>query len=127
MIRLFVVAEMTLVRLHFGQKTVQSQLGPSTEGASQDRLLSDCGGGDFICAPFVNAQSTASTEGQVIDHSGSVIPAVEIKAISRAIAVERTTNTHDLGRYQISALPVGEYRIEVRAADSAPRSWSRCK
>src|SRR6185503_12491632 len=61
------------------------------------------------------AQSTASIEGQVLDQNGSAIPAVEIKALSRAIVVERTTITDGLGRYEITALPVGDYRIEVRA------------
>ncbi len=58
-----------------------------------------------------NAQSTASIEGRVLDQNGSAIPAVEIKALSRAIVVERTDG---LGRYEITALPVGDYRIEVR-------------
>src|SRR5262245_51808334 len=61
------------------------------------------------------AQSTASIEGQVVDQNAAVITAVEIKAINRSIAVERATVTDDAGRYQITALPVGDYRLEVRA------------
>src|SRR5262245_61251216 len=67
------------------------------------------------CAPAVYAQSTASIEGQIIDQNGAVITGVVIKAINRSIAVERATATDDDGRYQITALPVGDYRLEVSA------------
>jgi hypothetical protein len=63
-----------------------------------------------------NAQSTASIEGQIIDQDGAVIPKVEVKAISRSIAVERATLSDDAGRYQITALPVGEYQLEIKAS-----------
>lgn len=69
----------------------------------------------FQVAVEVSAQSTATIEGLVSDQNGAILSGVEIKAISRAIAVERITVTDDDGRYQISALPVGDYRIEVTA------------
>jgi hypothetical protein len=63
----------------------------------------------------IRAQSSASIEGRITDQNGALVPNAEIKALNQAIAVERTTTTDDSGRYQINALPVGEYRIEVRA------------
>jgi hypothetical protein len=67
----------------------------------------------FCC--HVHGQSTASIEGQVTDQNGAVVPGVEIKALNRAIAVARVTTSDNGGRYQIDALPVGDYRIEVSA------------
>ncbi|HEX3232474.1 MAG TPA: TonB-dependent receptor, partial [Pyrinomonadaceae bacterium] len=39
----------------------------------------------------------------------------EINAVSREIGISRTSTTDDAGRYQIAALPVGPYRVEVKA------------
>jgi hypothetical protein len=63
----------------------------------------------------VHAHSTASIEGQVIDQHGAILPAVEITVVSRETGTTRVARTDDEGRYQIVALPVGSYRIEVRA------------
>jgi hypothetical protein len=63
----------------------------------------------------VHAQSTASIEGQVSDQNDAIVPRAEIRVINRAIAIERTVLTDESGRYRISALPVGDYRIEVKA------------
>jgi hypothetical protein len=63
----------------------------------------------------VHAQSTASIEGQVIDQLGSILNEVEITVVSRESALKRIVATDEDGRYQISGLPVGRYRIEVKA------------
>jgi len=63
----------------------------------------------------VHAQSTASIEGEVSDQSGAVVPAAEIGAVNRETGIKRIAVTDEAGRYQIVALPVGDYRIEVRA------------
>jgi Carboxypeptidase regulatory-like domain len=63
----------------------------------------------------VHAQSTASIEGQVNDQHGAIAPGVEITVVSSEIGLRRVAVTDDDGRYQIAALPVGSYRIEVRA------------
>ena len=68
----------------------------------------------LLCNP-VHAQSTASIEGQVNDQYGAIVPGVEITVVSREIGLRRVAVTDDDGRYQIPALPVGSYRIEVRA------------
>jgi len=61
------------------------------------------------------AQSTALIEGQVTDQNGAVVVGAEVKAVSRPIAVERRTLTDADGRYQITAIPVGDYELEVKA------------
>ena len=63
----------------------------------------------------VHAHSTASLEGQVIDQHGAIVPSVEIAVVSHEIGITRVALTDEEGRYQIAALPVGSYRIEVRA------------
>ena len=67
-----------------------------------------------ICVQ-IHAQSNAAIEGLVTDSQGAVVTVAEIKAIGTAIAVERITKTDDSGRYEIQALPVGLYRVEVKA------------
>src|SRR5262245_8341644 len=71
-----------------------------------------------LLAPWlqVYAQSTASIAGRIIDQSGAVIAGVEIRASSRSIGVDRVAVTDALGVYQIAAVPVGDYRLEVRAS-----------
>jgi hypothetical protein len=61
------------------------------------------------------AQSTASIEGRVVDQNGAVIAGVTITATNSAIAVERVTTSDGSGRYQLPALPVGNYTVAARA------------
>lgn len=61
------------------------------------------------------AQSTASLEGQLRDQNDDVVPLAEVSAIRRETHVTRTVVSDDGGWYQIPALPVGTYRIEVKA------------
>ena len=61
------------------------------------------------------AQSTASIEGQVFDQQGAVIPGVRIAAKSPATGVQRTATSDTSGRYQLAALPVGDYTVGVSA------------
>jgi Carboxypeptidase regulatory-like domain/TonB dependent receptor-like, beta-barrel len=68
----------------------------------------------LLCPP-VHAQSTAAFEGQVNDQKGAIVPAVEISVIRHDIGTKRVAVTDDEGRYQIAALPVGSYRVELRA------------
>ena len=65
----------------------------------------------------VHAQSTASIEGQVTDPDGAVVRGVEVTSISRQLGSRRTVVTDDEGRFQLAALAVGDYRVEVRATD----------
>src|SRR5262245_59279785 len=61
------------------------------------------------------AQSTGTLEGNVTDQDSSSIEGAEVTAFNEAIGILRTAETDKFGRYQIAALPVGDYRMEVRA------------
>ena len=68
-----------------------------------------------LLSTCANAQSTSSIEGLIIDQHGSLVSKAEITASDPLIGVTRQAVTDDSGRYQIAALPVGDYRLEVRA------------
>jgi Carboxypeptidase regulatory-like domain len=61
------------------------------------------------------AQSTAALLGRVIDANNAVVPRAKITVRNMETAMERIGETDDQGNYQIGALPVGAYRVEVRA------------
>jgi len=72
-----------------------------------------------VRAPFHKearrTQSTATLRGRVLDPHGSVVPGAKITVSNRETGVERTAQSDDDGDYQIAALPVGSYAVEVRA------------
>jgi len=61
-------------------------------------------------------QSTATVQGAVTDSKGAVVPNATVVVRNKATSIERTTQTDSDGNYQIAALPVGTYAIEVRAS-----------
>ena len=67
-------------------------------------------------APRVPVQSTAILQGRVLDQNGAVVPRARILAKGIATGLERVGETDGAGNYQIAALPVGYYRVEVTAA-----------
>lgn len=74
-----------------------------------------------------HAQSTASIDGLVTDQQGAFIVRAEVTATDPAIGVTRMAVTDDAGRYQIAALPVGDYRLEVRAGGFQTRIIERVR
>jgi outer membrane receptor protein involved in Fe transport len=62
------------------------------------------------------AQSTAVVQGLVTDPSGAVVPNAKIIVRNIATGFERSTETDSSGNYQVAALPVGVYRVEVQAS-----------
>ncbi|HZN12026.1 MAG TPA: TonB-dependent receptor [Blastocatellia bacterium] len=73
-----------------------------------------------LLAPAL-AQSTAAIQGTVTDPSGAVVAGARVTVRSPATGVERTTQTDESGIYQIAALPVGVYRVEVQAQGFGPQ------
>src|SRR5258705_1222469 len=69
----------------------------------------------LILCSSVCAQSTGSIEGQAVDERGAVVQGAQITARSQAIGVRRVTETDAAGRYQVAALPLGDYHLEVQA------------
>ena len=66
-------------------------------------------------APHAHFQSTAVLRGRVVDKNGAVLSRAQISAQHIATGLMRTGETDSEGNYQIAALPVGNYRVEVRA------------
>src|SRR6185503_4523215 len=65
--------------------------------------------------PRAYFQSTAVLQGRVLDQNGAVVPRAQISAQTTATGFARTGETDHDGNYQIAALPVGTYRVEVKA------------
>jgi len=62
-----------------------------------------------------SAQSTATVQGTITDSKGAVVPSATVIVRNKATSIERTAQTDSDGNYQVAALPVGTYAIEVRA------------
>src|SRR5215218_10043059 len=60
------------------------------------------------------AQSTATLQGTVTDSKGAVLPNATVIVRNRNTSTERTIQTDSDGNYQLAALPVGLYSVEVR-------------
>jgi Carboxypeptidase regulatory-like domain/TonB dependent receptor len=74
----------------------------------------------FLFAGAAWAQSTGTITGTVTDQTGSVIPNAAIAVKNQATGESRTTATDDAGIYLVPSLPVGKYRIEVKASGMQP-------
>src|SRR5262245_24388410 len=61
------------------------------------------------------AQSTATLTGRVVDSSGAVVNGVSLTVSHRETGVDRFAQTDKEGNYQVAALPIGTYRIEVQS------------
>jgi hypothetical protein len=68
------------------------------------------------------AQSTATLRGTVTDQTGAVLPNAKITARNQATGIERSTASDATGNYQIAALPVGTYDVQVSAANMAAQT-----
>src|SRR6476620_5731920 len=73
----------------------------------------------FVPGPCASSrmvfQSTAVLQGRVVDQNGFVVPRTEVSVRNNATGIARTGETDSEGNYQIAALPVGTYRVEVKA------------
>ncbi|HLG16039.1 MAG TPA: TonB-dependent receptor [Blastocatellia bacterium] len=61
------------------------------------------------------AQSTSTIQGAVTDQAGAAVAGAKVIVRNQATGFERTTESDATGNYQVAALPVGKYRIEVQA------------
>src|ERR1043165_394263 len=69
--------------------------------------------GLLVSSPVL-AQSTATLQGTVTDAKGAVLPNATVTVRNKATSTERTAQTDTNGNYQVAALPVGTYSIEVK-------------
>jgi hypothetical protein len=74
-----------------------------------------------VLTPTASAQSTASLRGRVVDEQGAGVAGAQIGLRNQATGEERTTASDRTGEYQIAALPVGVYQLEVKAGGFQPR------
>ena len=81
----------------------------------------------LVFATSVFAQSTASVEGSITDQHGALVGRAEIIANDPAIGITRRVVSDNSGRYQIAALPIGDYRLEVRAQGFQTRVVERLR
>ncbi|MGH9501078.1 MAG: carboxypeptidase regulatory-like domain-containing protein [Terriglobales bacterium] len=70
----------------------------------------------FLClsAPFGFTQVSATLSGTVTDQSGAAVPAAAVTARNTDTGLARSTVTASTGRYQLAALPVGQYEVRVK-------------
>lgn len=68
------------------------------------------------CGLAVFGQSSTTLQGTVSDPKGGLMPKAKVIVHNQATGLERTTETDTEGNYQVAALPVGVYRVEVQAA-----------
>jgi hypothetical protein len=69
--------------------------------------------GLLVSSPVL-AQSTATLQGTVTDSKGDLVPNASVTVRNRSTSFERITQTDTDGNYQLAALPVGVYTIEVK-------------
>src|SRR4026207_1593137 len=73
----------------------------------------------FVPEPFASSRmvfpSTSVLPGRVGDQNGFVVPHTKVSLRNNETGVARTGETDSEGHYQIAALPVGTYRVEVKA------------
>jgi len=60
-------------------------------------------------------QTSGTIQGTVTDPSGAAVVGAKIMVKNEATGLERTTQTDTAGAYQVAALPVGTYQIELQA------------
>lgn len=65
--------------------------------------------------PHAYFQSTAVLQGTILDANGAVVPRAQITALNIATGTARAGQADSDGHYQVAALPVGFYRVEVKA------------
>jgi outer membrane receptor protein involved in Fe transport len=67
-----------------------------------------------------HAQSTATIQGTVTDPTSAPIPNAPITIREENTGLERAISTDSAGFYSVPSLPVGTYRVEVKATGMAP-------
>jgi hypothetical protein len=69
----------------------------------------------FFCSSAAFAQTTGTIQGVVKDPSGAVIPGASVTATLVGTQTARTTATDSNGNFELPALAVGRYAVQVTA------------
>ena len=76
----------------------------------------------LLCPAAFSQTITASLQGRVADSSGAVLTKANVTATNTETGLSRSTTSDDLGQYKIASLPVGTYKVEVKAGTFQPQS-----
>jgi outer membrane receptor protein involved in Fe transport len=66
-----------------------------------------------IGAAFAQSQTTGSIQGTVLDPQGGAVPNATVTASGPQLIIPQTATTDDQGRFKISNLPPGRYKVVV--------------
>jgi hypothetical protein len=69
----------------------------------------------ILASSFTLAQSLARLRGTVTDEQGAVVPDAQVALQNQATGEQRSTLADKAGEFQFPSLPVGVYRLEVKA------------
>lgn len=67
-----------------------------------------------IFAITLSAQVTGTILGSVLDESGAAVPGAAVSVSNALTGETRRTTSDEAGNYIVTALPVGQYKVEVR-------------
>ncbi len=70
----------------------------------------------FATSAMAQSSTTGSIEGQVIDPNGAAVKGATVTATSPNLITPQSATTGDEGRFLISALPPGKYKVTVDAS-----------
>src|SRR5438552_9842813 len=73
----------------------------------------------FATSAFAQSTTTGSIEGSVTDPNGAAVKGATVTATSPNLITAKTATTGDDGRYQILALPPGNYKVAINAGGFA--------
>src|SRR5216683_5951793 len=76
----------------------------------------------LLCPAAFSQTITASLQGRVSDSSGAVLTKASVRATNTETGLSRSATADDAGEYKIGSLPVGNYKVEVKAASFQPQS-----
>jgi hypothetical protein len=69
---------------------------------------------------FSQATATGNVVGVVTDSTGAAVAGAAVTANNTDTNAERTTTTNSSGEYRFDLLPIGSYKLQVKAAGFAP-------
>ncbi len=74
-----------------------------------------------FCSLAARAQVSASLSGRVTDQTGAVVSGATVTADNLDTGMSRSTVTDQAGRYELIALPIGQYDVRARKPGFAER------
>src|SRR5450432_2167363 len=74
----------------------------------------------LACTNLAHAQSTGTIQGTVTDPSGAAVPNAPVTINNASTGEQRSTATDSSGIYLVPSLPVGTYRVSVKAPGMSP-------